>query len=121
MILTFEKEKNGNWYIVLPNWKGLKSQLQMVAGSDDFLDIIGKERTIVSLDISLSPLFGYNKAEMIRKVLYGADYYIEEFEGKLIYHKFWLCPVTTFIFGDYPKEIYFKVLDNQKVENIDEL
>lgn len=111
MILTFEREKNGNWYIVLPNWKGLKSQLQMVAGADDFLEMICNNKNIVSLEVSLTEKENFSKMEMIRKVLYGADYYIEEYGGKKIYHKLWLCPVTTFVFGDYPSELYFKLVE----------
>lgn len=110
MKLTFEKEKNGNWYIVLPEWKGFHSQLQMVCGADTFLDMLQDEdNAFVSLEISLTPMEGYDKLEMIGKPLYGANYYIESHQGKKIYHEIWLCPVTTFVFGGtYPPEIYFK-------------
>lgn len=109
MILTFEKETNGCWYIALPEWKGLHSQLQMVAGADDLLDLISKDAALVNLEVSLIPVPGYDKAEKLKKSLYGADYYLESYMGKKIYHKFWLCPVTTFVFGgEYPDELYIK-------------
>jgi hypothetical protein len=39
----------------------------------------------------------------------GAWYVAREYMGLDFNLKLWLCDVTTFVFGDYPKVIYYKV------------
>lgn len=109
MLLSFERDPDGSWYIILKEWKGPRGMLQMVSGADDFLDMIAGDDNLVTLDVVLTPESGYDRVEMLGKGLYGADYYIESYAGTKIYHKFWLCPVTTFVFGGvYPEVMYIK-------------
>ena len=107
-ILEFEKEEN-KWYVVLPEWTGEKRELQMVAGADTLCDILakGQKRFKVKAETRHNP---------------GADYYLKR---KLVaYGSFykatdgntgesatvWLCPVTKYIFGNYPKSLTIKLL-----------
>jgi len=50
--LKFEKDENHDWYVVLPEWEGEKSALQMVMGADDMLDILAQGEFEVNLIIS---------------------------------------------------------------------
>jgi hypothetical protein len=36
----------------------------------------------------------------------GAQYYLEEYIGLTINLRVWLCDVTKFVFGDFPKDIW---------------
>lgn len=37
--LKFEKDTSNRWYLILPEWKGDKSDLEMVCGADAMLDV----------------------------------------------------------------------------------
>ena len=83
----------------------------------------GKE---VTLDISLVEFEGYY-AKMEKVVMgknqelldavghepveYGAYYEVNELDGKCFSHRLWLCPVTEYVFGDYPREMWVRVVD----------
>lgn len=106
--LTFNKEKNGRWYIVLPNRVGPHASLEMVAGADTFLDILSHNTNDVSVEVNNEPFEGCSELNRIHKHLFnGADYLLNKFEGRTIEHKMWLCNVTLFVLGKFPKTIYF--------------
>jgi hypothetical protein len=42
---------------------------------------------------------------------YGAYYMVNELKGKPFQHRLWLCPVTEFVFGGYPNQIYIEIID----------
>lgn len=108
--LTFQKDSQG-WFIVLPEWKGEKSALQMVAGADTLLDYLSDGKSIVKLKLSDKKFRGKRKMILLSKSSEtGADYlYIEEREFDHYYKDFWLCPVTLFVFGEYPYKLYLQV------------
>lgn len=101
--LTFVKEDN-KWYIDLPNWVGPKSALLMVGGAHDILEdfgaIIGTKvvKLKVSTDSIISPYILKRRSYTIT----GGAFYDFTKEGDV-----WLCPVTLFVFGKYPKLISF--------------
>ncbi len=111
------------WYIDLPEYiaaGGHKGSLAMVAGADDFLDILlgdDPSNTVV-LDLQLEPQFKTESdyvtlvkvpvKKLKRYVTGGADYILPVYDGKNINHKMWLCNVTKYVFGFFPNEIYFK-------------
>jgi hypothetical protein len=112
--LTFKKEK-GTWYIDLPEWKGPKASLAMVAGADTMLDCISNSTNICKIEITTEPIKDFQGDGLIKKTtetsgilrsFYGQHYDAEGLYVGLI----WLCPVTKFVFGDYPDVIYFKLL-----------
>ncbi|MDR3235819.1 MAG: hypothetical protein LBT48_03725 [Prevotellaceae bacterium] len=113
--ITFKKE-NGTWYIVLPEWRGPKASLAMVAGADTMLDCISGFTDSCSIQITTVPVKDFqcdgvikktNATAGILKSFYGQHYNAEGLYTGLI----WLCPVTKFIFGKYPAEVYFKLVD----------
>ena len=109
MQLKFKQEKTGKWYVVLPEWTGSKSDLEMVSGADDMLSAIyyqNKTYTFiktVTLNISLSKKRGYQHLKKIADSpsIGGAIYFLGV-------KPIWLCAVTESVFGKMPKNIYFK-------------
>jgi len=97
----FYKENN-RWYIDLPEWEGQKSELEMVVGADEFLDIVSENGEEVLINISTEFFFGCSKLRLT---------HIDPSEGAWYqsdtYHRMWLCDVTKFVFGDFPETIFF--------------
>ena len=107
MILKFYREDD-NWYIDAPTWKGRKSALQMVAGADTLLELIGGGNPIVKIYVTEEYFGGSNCLEFVKKSWFnGADYIIKNYDGNDINLKVWLCGVTKFVLGKFPKKIYF--------------
>ena len=79
----------------------------MVLGADNFLDILSNNGNEVTVTFSTEPFEGY---------LYELDKKEEDENGAtyivlspLIYPlEMWLCPVTTFIFEEYPNKFYVR-------------
>lgn len=104
MKLNFEKDNTG-WYIILPEWKGPRSSLAMVAGADTLLDELSSGGNFISLNISLEQKDNYLRLTKVKNCWFnGADYVVSS-TGK----KVWLCNVTKFVFGNFPKDIYVNV------------
>ncbi|MDX2128704.1 MAG: DUF6717 family protein [Chloroherpetonaceae bacterium] len=106
----FYKEEDGRWYIDLPNWTGLKEELEMVSGADELLDMYADGEKEVEVIMSTEGFDGSYVADLVKEgeVMFGGgDYFLRTFNGKPREHKFWLCQVTTFVFGKFPKKIYF--------------
>lgn len=45
----FEKEANGKWYIVFPEWEGDHSELEIEMRADKMLDILSQGESEVQL------------------------------------------------------------------------
>lgn len=102
-ILKFKKEHDNRWYIDLPSWPGSHSALEMVAGADTLLDTLSEGSATVSLEVSTKEVDGFQLLKRVRFKDRGAAY---THNGTPV----WLCAVTIFVFGYFPKEIYFKVI-----------
>ena len=101
----FKKEQNNRWYVVLPEWKGDKDDLEMVCGADIMLDIVAQGESECSLIISEKQ---YNTPRFIltfdREEAEGGWYNLK---GDLHEFQVWLCYVTKFVFdGTLPKVLY---------------
>ncbi len=115
----------GLWYADLPEFLeqglGTKNNLLMVDGADTFLDLLSENGEDVTLDISETEFAGYQAK--LRKISlgknqalldnvghepveYGAFYEVSELDGKSFSHRLWLCPVTEYVFGRYPEEMW---------------
>lgn len=99
----FELVEN-RWYVVLPEWKGSKDELEMVCGADTMLDILAQGNSIVYMTISEKEYEGYKfcleyKEDMAEGGLYSLVSKEYNFEV-------WLCHVTKFVFGYLPKKLY---------------
>lgn len=127
--LTFRTAPLGEWYIDLPNYQGDRADLQMVLGSDELLTELSESKEQITLFISTDakdirdyeglPMFARHNWEFLIK----ADY-IKTFSGKYYtgYNAryIWLSCVIEFIFGNYPKYIYYKIKkDIVKIEEKD--
>lgn len=101
--LTFIKEDN-KWYIDLPNWIGPKSALLMVGGASDILEEFSSklEADILKLKVSTKDIISSYILTRRNYTITGGAYYDFKGEGDV-----WLCPVTLFVFGKYPKLISF--------------
>jgi hypothetical protein len=103
--LKFKKEESGNWYIVLPEWKGTKAELKMVSGADTLLDTLSDGKKKVEVLVSLTKEKKFNKlTKFLNTHIAGGAFY---YAG---YKQIWLCGVTQFVFdGHLPRRIYYKV------------
>lgn len=41
--LTFVKEDDHRWFVVLPEWGGDKDELEMILGADTMLDVLADD------------------------------------------------------------------------------
>lgn len=108
-ILRFYKEKSKYWYADIPEWTGRKSALQMVSGADKLLDCIAKDRTEIYLHYSEDKIENADCLVFHKKSWFnGANYKLKKCGDEEVKMKVWLCNVTKFVMGDFPKKIYFK-------------
>lgn len=108
--LTFKKESSGRWFINYPEWTGDKSELEMVYGSDTFLDILSEGENSVSLIVSISHFENSEVLNFIRlstELENGAFYFLETYMNQIFNLEIWLCDVTLFVLGEFPRKIYF--------------
>lgn len=98
--------RDGKWYINLPEYLaqgGTEEECEMVSGADTWLDQLCQGKDKINIKLNSSFTEGWDKLYKIDEDDFGATYLIESFP-------IWLCPVTKFVFGDFPKEIYYKVV-----------
>lgn len=127
-VLSFIKDE-GIWYADLPEFLeaglGSRANLMMVDGADTFLDLFAKGNTRITLQISSQPFQGWQtKMHKIKiglnssllqlighaPVDYGAYYKVTQMNGEAYNHQLWLCPVTEYVFGNYPQEIFTSIV-----------
>lgn len=109
--LKFNHEADGCWYVDFPNWPFDHHNLMMVAGADkmcEFLSDDNKHAYVNVIPASKEENHpGYAKLVQKEHSLTGGSTYqvtgLEGFERDI-----WLCPVTLFVLGQYPKFIYVK-------------
>ena len=110
--LAFVKEDDGGWYIDLPQWTGPHANLAMVAGSDDLLDHLLKTDNRVEIEVVKSdkPLDGMEDYFCCKQIdmtlMGGATYTVHGVQG--FERTIWICPVTLFVLGEYPKYLYVR-------------
>lgn len=118
--LSFIKEENSCWYIDLPEWTGEHDDLTMVSGSDlllDYLLLQNNNDDVVDIELvkTSTKLNEYENNQeyffLERKNMStddGATYkvYLNNFEFDI-----WICPVTLFVLGEYPRYMYIKHLN----------
>lgn len=109
--LKFNHEADGCWYVDFPNWPFSHDNLAMVSGADKLCAFLSEDDKSVEVKVIPSnkerEYPGYVK--LIRKyhsLTGGSDYMVCGLEGfnRII----WICPVTLFVLGQYPKFIYLK-------------
>lgn len=112
--LRFYRESDTRWYVDLPEWPGSKSELEMVCGADNMLEYMSEGKGEVALILSEEEFEGSDRLEFLRLAHEfddGAFYVLERYKGVFIGLEMWLCDVTKFVFGDFPKTIFISVID----------
>jgi hypothetical protein len=110
MDLKFYKESDNRWYVDLPEWEGPKDALEMVMGADTMLDIMAQGEGEVTLYMLTHPRDRYEMLTYLHETPElgeGAYYRMESYMGLEFNLNIWLCDVTKFVFGEFPKIIYF--------------
>jgi len=116
-IAKFYVTSSAQWFIDLPEWNGDISDLQMVLGGDTLLDLMAQGDQEVTVRFSTEDFPGADvltwKHDNIENYEEsgGATYILKSFRGIEYNLSVWLCDVTKFVFGEMPKEIYFRRLN----------
>jgi hypothetical protein len=103
--------KDNRWYADIPDYiesGGTEEECEMVFGADTWLDFISKGKDNVFVKLSIDVVLS-EKLSLIEKDEYGATYMAKKYKDEVIEHKLWICPVTLFLFGEYPNIIYYEV------------
>ena len=110
MLRQFKFYKDeGTWYVDLPEWEGSRADLAMVSGADTMLDIISQGENDIKVLLSTEDFDGSNKLELLRdapEIGEGSWYLMKTYKGIEYNLELWLCDVTIFVFGEFPKHIY---------------
>ena len=114
--IKFNHEADGLWYVDFPNWPFDHHNLLMVAGADKMCAFLSDDD--VTTEVLVRPskkrleLEGY--AELVQKdhsLTGGSTYEVCNLEG--FNRDIWLCPVTLFVLGRYPKYMYVKKVSRE--------
>lgn len=105
-IFKFYKE-DYKWYIDLPDFPGSKEELQMVDGADTWLDKLSNNTEEVTVLVSTEKQLT-NKLYLHTSNETGAVYIAVNIGEEIHDHWLWLCPVTLYVFGEYPTVIWYE-------------
>lgn len=109
--LQFNHESDGCWYVDFPDWPFDHHNLMMVSGADELCEFLSDDNKFTYVDVIPAEKSenhpGY--AKLIQKehsLTGGSTYSVTGLDG--FDKDIWLCPVTLFVLGKYPKYIYVK-------------
>lgn len=102
----------GKWFVLLPDYPGDPMDLEMVSGADVLCETIDEYKNgFISVTVSTKPLNGDEFATRLIvlncKEVYediGATYVKQGSDMEV-----WLCPVTKYVFGEFPETIYIRL------------
>ncbi len=112
MVIRFYRDENKRWYADLPEYiaqGGTVEECEMVSGADDWLDFLSNRGDNITLELSDKDCLS-EKIVMYESDEFGATYVAYTYKEEDINQILWLCPVTVFVFGKYPENIYYHVL-----------
>lgn len=106
--LTFEKDPDGRWYVILPEWEGDRADLEMVGNADKLCDLAAQGENKVTMSVSDQHFVGADVLHFIEegKEEAGAYYLLVNFLGQSYGWQVWLCDVLKFVFGNFPKQLW---------------
>lgn len=109
--LQFNHEDDGRWYVDFPGWPFDHHNLMMVAGADKLCAFLSDDDKFARIDVipanreESHP--GYAKlVQQDHSLTGGSTYMVTGLEG--FEREIWLCPVTLFVLGRYPKYLYIR-------------
>ena len=113
--LKFYKDTDDCWYVDFPDWPFDHHNLMMVDGADQLCEFLSDDGMTTEVCVIPSKEQekheGYFELEQIESSLTGGSTYqvgLEDFCQRYDRDTLWLCPVTLFVLGQYPKYIYVK-------------
>lgn len=112
--LQFNHEDDGCWYVDYPSWPFSHHNLMMVAGADEMCAFLSDDDKTTKVEVVPSKKKRNDMkdyAELIQKeysLTGGSTYEVHNLPG--FTKDIWICPVTLFVLGEYPKYIYVKKL-----------
>ena len=109
--LQFNHEDDGCWYVDYPNWPFDHHNLMMVSGADRLCAVLSDDNRVARVEVIPSSkeldLPDHAKLTQLQSSLAGGSTYevtnLPTFSGTI-----WLCPVTLFVLGEYPKYLYVR-------------
>ena len=109
--LRFYHEEDGCWYIDYPGRPVSHHNLMVVSGADELCDYMSDDGKVARFDMRTSKkrlnMTSYACLERgVHSLTGGAYYKVTNLRG--FKKEIWLCPVTLFVLGWYPKYIYIK-------------
>ncbi len=124
--IQFNKEKDGCWYVNFPHWPFSHDNLAMVSGADKMLELLSDGDLFVRVSVIPAKKQemhdDYIELEQTESSLFGGSTYqvkYEPFKERFKRDTLWICPVTLFVLGQYPKFIYVKRTDyKEAVESV---
>ena len=113
------------WFYDFKNWGFEEGNLEMVAGADNLCThyALGKSKVTVDIIASKKPISeeeakkydtyvaeDVSKFSMKDRILWGRNYtnIDKDEDGTVKITNMWICPVTLFVLGRYPRYIYIK-------------
>ncbi len=113
--LKFYKDTDDCWYVDFPDWPFDHHNLMMVGGADQLCEFLSDDGMTTEVCVIPSKEQekheGYFELEQIESSLTGGSTYqvgLEDFCQRYGRETLWLCPVTLFVLGQYPRYIYVK-------------
>ena len=110
--LTFVLEDDGRWYAIVPFiYEHFHPRTEMVFGANRLLDHLlrEKERT-VSVTVHKKPVEDADVTlTRVKWVLLNGAFYQVELKEGAFKELIWICPVTLFVYGHYPKKMYLNI------------
>jgi len=113
--IKFYKTEENRWYADLPEYieaGGSVEECKMVAGADQWLDVISNYGDQITLKLSSTDIL-QEKIELMSEPNYseeGGTYLARTYKENDYNVQLWLCPVTLFVFGEYPQTIYYEMV-----------
>lgn len=109
--LQFNHEEDGFWYVDFPGWPFDHHNLMMVAGADRLCAFLSDDdlHAFISVVPSNKKLDLPGYACLIQgehSLTGGSTYQVTGLPG--FEREIWLCPVTLFVLGRYPKYLYIR-------------
>lgn len=123
-IISFTKESDGLWYVDYPNWPFDHHNLLMVAGADKLCELLSYDgkHTRVKVVPTDKRKDGVQNQDIDKEfelvqgehgLTEGSHYSVGLNPFQSLGGRIWLCPVTLFVLGQYPKYMYVTKLNKE--------
>lgn len=108
IVITFVKENN-KWYAKVPLiYEYFKSRTEMVFGANRLLDVISTNGTV-----TVTTKGDEIVLDRVKWALFNGAFYKVTLSNGVFKELVWICPVTLFVYGYYPKQIKLSIVKNK--------